>query len=27
LKSKPIVKYPMRADPAAIRVFIEQHAV
>jgi threonine synthase len=27
LKSKPIVKYPMRADPAAIRAFIEQHAV
>jgi threonine synthase len=27
LKSKPVVKYPLRADPAAIRAFIEQHAV
>jgi threonine synthase len=27
LKSKPVVKYPLRADPAAIKAFIEQHAV
>ncbi|MGA3006836.1 MAG: threonine synthase [Opitutaceae bacterium] len=27
LKSEPIVKYPMRADVAAIKAFIEQHAV
>jgi threonine synthase len=27
LKSKPIVKYPLRPDPAAIKAFIEQHAV
>lgn len=27
LKTKPIVKYPLRADPAAIKAFIERHAV
>ena len=27
LKSKPIVKHRLKAEPAAIRAFIEQHAV
>lgn len=27
LKSRPIVKYPLSADPAAIRAFVEAHAV
>ena len=27
LKTKPVVKHRLRADPAAIRAFIDQHAV
>ena len=27
LKSRPVDKHPMKADPAAIKAFIEQHGV